>query len=288
MAGFSPRAATLLTRMAGLSPLVAGVRNFVEQHVPEGDGLEERQMFGMAMWLVRGNMFLGVGLRSGRLLLRVGEENVEGILEAHPLGVERCGAASGRVFPGTVMVDQEHFRGDTLMAPWFDYAMAHNRTLCSKASAEKPRKKRPREAPPAADGDVAGEEATEAAAGEAAAGAGTARPRPSSTSGGAFARCVLDVIRRIPRGRVAAYGQVAALAGAPRNARQVGHMLKEGLCAGGAPWHRVLGASGKISLPASGGGDEQRRQLEAEGVVFQEGGAVAKGARWERSEPFYA
>ena len=56
---------------------------------------------------------------------------------------------------------------------------------------------------------------------------------------------MLTVVQNIPRGRVAAYSQVAALAGAPRNARQVGRILGEGLCYGGAPWHRVLGASGK-------------------------------------------
>jgi len=49
------------------------VRSYVEEHVPEEHTLEERQMFGMAMWLVRGNMFLGVGLNSERLLVRVGD-----------------------------------------------------------------------------------------------------------------------------------------------------------------------------------------------------------------------
>ena len=82
----------------------------------------------------------------------------------------------------------------------------------------------------------------------------------------------------MPRGRVASYGPIAALAGAPRNARQVGHLLANGLCAGGAlggaPWHRIINSAGRISLPAAGGGDTQRALLEAEGVKFRESGCV--------------
>jgi len=133
-------------------------------------------------------------------------------------------------------------------------------------------------------------EAWEAEAGEAEAGEAPPSPpraRPASTSGGQFALCVRAVISHIPRGKVAAYGQVAALAGAPRNARQVGRMLGEGLCYGGAPWHRVLGASGKVSLPAAAGGDTQRRLLREEGVIFRENGAVAPGTFWERVAPFF-
>ena len=130
----------------------------------------------------------------------------------------------------------------------------------------------------------------EAEAGEAEAAEAPPSPpraRPASTSGGQFALCVRAVISHIPRGKVAAYGQVAALAGAPRNARQVGRMLGEGLCYGGAPWHRVLGASGKVSLPAAAGGDTQRRLLREEGVIFRENGAVAPGTFWERVAPFF-
>ena len=64
-------------------------------------------------------------------------------------------------------------------------------------------------------------------------------------------------------------------------------MLKEGLCAGGMPWWRVLGASGKSSLPTNGGGDTQRAKLEAEGVVFRETGAVEPQMMWPRTAPFY-
>ena len=64
-------------------------------------------------------------------------------------------------------------------------------------------------------------------------------------------------------------------------------MLAEGLCAAGAPWHRVLGSSGKISLPAAAGGGRQRELLAAEGVEFRESGAVVPATFWRRTEPFF-
>ncbi len=79
----------------------------------------------------------------------------------------------------------------------------------------------------------------------------------------------------IPRGRVATYGQLAALLGVPRGARAVGWALRA-LPAGEAgrvPWHRVVGAGGRISPRAGPGPEEQRRRLRAEGVTFR-GGAV--------------
>ena len=260
----------------------------------------------------------------------MGESCVEPTLARHPVGVARCGAASGRVFRGTLMVEPEQYRGDARLGVWFELAAAHNRTLEAKAPSEKPRAKKRASASGEAAGGAAGraaggaeaagarakrakaggvkvEEAeaevmeasdsesdvqpeAEAEAGEAEAAEAPPSPpraRPASTSGGQFALCVRAVISHIPRGKVAAYGQVAALAGAPRNARQVGRMLGEGLCYGGAPWHRVLGASGKVSLPAAAGGDTQRRLLREEGVIFRENGAVAPGTFWERVAPFF-
>ena len=83
------------------------------------------------------------------------------------------------------------------------------------------------------------------------------------------------MIRRIPRGRVATYGQIARLAGVPGAARQVGyalHALPEG---SPVPWQRVLNARGAIS-PRSVPGAEgiQRARLEAEGVHFGPAGRV--------------
>ena len=74
-----------------------------------------------------------------------------------------------------------------------------------------------------------------------------------------------DTIRRIPRGKVSTYGDVARAAGFPGAARQVVWALRG--ASRGLPWHRVVGAGGKISLPGENG-LEQRFRLEAEGVVF--------------------
>ena len=86
---------------------------------------------------------------------------------------------------------------------------------------------------------------------------------------------VYEVVRRIPSGKVATYGQIARLLGKPRAARTVGwalHSLPEG---SDVPWQRVINAKGTISLDARGpGGAIQRVLLEAEGIVFDEQGRV--------------
>jgi len=90
------------------------------------------------------------------------------------------------------------------------------------------------------------------------------------------------VIRRVPRGRVATYGQVAELAKAS-GPRQVGyalHALPEGH---DLPWHRIINAQGMISLDsAPGGANLQRALLEAEKVVFDANGRVdLKRYQWK-------
>ena len=81
---------------------------------------------------------------------------------------------------------------------------------------------------------------------------------------------ICSVIRRIPKGWVATYGQVAARAGLPRRARLVGHVLQQLDPATDIPWHRVVNAKGAVSYsPSRNGGDAlQRRLLEQEGVEF--------------------
>lgn len=108
--------------------------------------------------------------------------------------------------------------------------------------------------------------------------------RPSGA--GAYAR-IYAVVRRIPRGRVATYGQVAELAGLAGHARQVGYAL-HGLPAGTAvPWHRVINAAGGVSLRAVPGADlTQRQLLEREGVSFDARGRVALSrVRWRARAP---
>jgi methylated-DNA-protein-cysteine methyltransferase-like protein len=87
---------------------------------------------------------------------------------------------------------------------------------------------------------------------------------------------ILAVVRRIPRGRVATYGQVAELAGLGGQARLAGyalHALPEGTP---LPWHRVLGAGGRLTLMklSVGAATTQRLRLEREGVRFDARGRV--------------
>ncbi|HKH83335.1 MAG TPA: methylated-DNA--[protein]-cysteine S-methyltransferase [Gemmatimonadales bacterium] len=93
---------------------------------------------------------------------------------------------------------------------------------------------------------------------------------------------IYRVVRRIPRGRVATYGQIASLAGLPGHARQVGYALHA--LPGGTlvPWHRVVNAGGQISPRATPGGElVQRLLLEREGVPLDGRGRVPlRQVRW--------
>ncbi len=95
-----------------------------------------------------------------------------------------------------------------------------------------------------------------------------------SADEGFFAR-VYALVRRVPRGRVVTYGQVAAMLGVPRGARAVGWALRalpEDVAAR-VPWHRVVGTGGRISPRRGPGPEIQRRRLQAEKVAFR-GGCV--------------
>jgi len=92
---------------------------------------------------------------------------------------------------------------------------------------------------------------------------------------------IYAVIRRIPRGRVATYGQVALFAGLPGQARLVGYALAALDVDSDVPWHRVVNARGAISLPPQGHSARmQRARLEAEGVVFESDRVVLARHRW--------
>jgi methylated-DNA-protein-cysteine methyltransferase-like protein len=86
---------------------------------------------------------------------------------------------------------------------------------------------------------------------------------------------IYAVVRRIPRGRVATYGQVARLAGLSNAARQVGYALHALAGTTAVPWHRVINSAGRISLPPGSGGLEQRFRLLAEGIMVGESGRVS-------------
>ena len=85
-----------------------------------------------------------------------------------------------------------------------------------------------------------------------------------------LSRKIIDTIKKIPKGRVATYGQIAAKAGNPQAARQVVRILhifweKEKL-----PWFRVINSQGKISLKPGEGYELQKSLLESEGVKFDD------------------
>ncbi len=83
-----------------------------------------------------------------------------------------------------------------------------------------------------------------------------------------FYERVIDVIKNIPEGRVATYGQVARYAGNPRAARQVAYILHASSEKENLPWHRVVNSKGGISLKPRRGYELQKQMLEKEGVVF--------------------
>ena len=104
---------------------------------------------------------------------------------------------------------------------------------------------------------------------------------------GDYANRVFAVVRRIPRGKVATYGQVARLIGAPRTARYVGYALhanpEPGTDPGCIPCHRVVFKDGRMATGfAFGGPDEQRGMLAAEGIAFdEEGRPLMEEFQWD-------
>ena len=84
-----------------------------------------------------------------------------------------------------------------------------------------------------------------------------------------FRELILETVLRIPEGRVATYGQVARAAGLPGRARLVGQSMRGLGTDSLVPWHRVVGAGGRISIPSDDGAELQRGLLEDEGVGFR-------------------
>ena len=103
--------------------------------------------------------------------------------------------------------------------------------------------------------------------------AGVTRRTSAATS--AYAR-IYAVVRRIPRGRVATYGEVAAAAGFPHAPRLAGYALYALPPGSPLPWHRVVGAGGRLTLArlSPDGALTQRMRLEREGVRFDARGRV--------------
>ncbi len=93
-------------------------------------------------------------------------------------------------------------------------------------------------------------------------------------------------IRRIPLGRVATYGQIAAEAGYPKRPRLTAQALAQVPPGMELPWFRVINAQGKIAIPeGSRGHREQKRRLKNEGVKFERERVDLEIYRWQPRSP---
>ena len=108
--------------------------------------------------------------------------------------------------------------------------------------------------------------------------------RESGVSKSSSYQRIYAVVRRIPKGQVATYGQVAALAGLPGHARLVGYAMHGLPSHTKVPWHRVINAKGEVSLRSTPGSEgEQRYRLECEGISFDVRGRIdLEETQWRR------
>ena len=106
-----------------------------------------------------------------------------------------------------------------------------------------------------------------------------------SLAGNAALEAIWYTVCAIPRGQVSTYGAVARAAGLPGRARQAGYALRVAPPSLKLPWHRVVGAGGRIAFPKSSRAHaEQARRLRAEGVAVR-AGRVAASAITDLGEP---
>ena len=111
--------------------------------------------------------------------------------------------------------------------------------------------------------------------------------RGSAVGNDAEARrtAVYLTMAQIPPGKVTSYGELASLAGLGRAARWVGRLMSQLPDDTRLPWHRVIGAGGRLSLPAdTRAGQKQRERLRAEGVTILNGRVDMRRHGWHSSE----
>jgi len=89
-----------------------------------------------------------------------------------------------------------------------------------------------------------------------------------------FYQIVISLIKSIPQGKVATYGQIAAYAGNYMAARQVAYILHSSSCKENLPWHRVINSNGYISLKPKQGYELQKKLLKKEGIIFKENDCI--------------
>jgi methylated-DNA-protein-cysteine methyltransferase-like protein len=96
-------------------------------------------------------------------------------------------------------------------------------------------------------------------------------------------RRIWAVVKKIPRGRVSTYGEIARLSGLPGQARLAGYAMFNLPEGASVPWHRVVNAKGMVSIPPRRASSaRQRKLLEAEGVVFRGGRIDLAKHLWPR------
>ena len=96
---------------------------------------------------------------------------------------------------------------------------------------------------------------------------------------------IYDIVKRIPCGRVATYGQIAELAGNRKMARVVGNVLHRNPDPDHIPCYRVVNSKGELAEKfAFGGAEAQKKLLEAEGVVVEAGRVNLKLFQWEADQ----
>lgn len=102
-----------------------------------------------------------------------------------------------------------------------------------------------------------------------------------------FSEKVIRLVRQIPEGKVATYGQIAKLAGKPQGSRGVAWILHSCSTAYKLPWHRVLNSQGKISFEVgSHNFRQQKKKLEKEGIEFSSDGKLSLSKyQWKKQPP---
>ncbi|MBS4196846.1 MGMT family protein [Lederbergia citri] len=104
----------------------------------------------------------------------------------------------------------------------------------------------------------------------------------------AFTEKVISLIKSIPQGRVATYGQIARLSGNPRAARQVSRILHSMSSKYGLPWHRVVNAKGEIVIGDPETAYEQKILLEREGLELINGKQInLRQYQWEQEDSYW-
>ncbi|WP_028239706.1 MGMT family protein [Stutzerimonas azotifigens] len=112
-----------------------------------------------------------------------------------------------------------------------------------------------------------------------------ARQQPPEDEAQARRAALYAVLAQVPEGKVISYGELARQAGLGRAARWVGRVLSQLPDDTRLPWHRVIAAGGRLSLPAgSVSGEEQRMRLRTEGVTVTDGRVDMRRHGWQCME----